>query len=65
MFDFDFIIKFLIHRLIIMLNLFDFHMKCVSSYFSEANVTSCVQAHVVQTLYALLNVSQIDFVNLS
>ncbi len=64
-FNFNFIIKFLIHRLIIMLNLFDFHMKCVNSYFSEMNVTSWVRAYVIQTSCALLNVLQIDSVNLS
>ncbi len=64
-FDFNFIIKFSIHRLIIMLNLFDFHMKCVNSYFFEMNVTSWIQAYVVQMLCALLNVSQINSMNLS
>ena len=42
MFDFDFIIKFSMHRLTVMSNLFDLQVKCVSSYFSEANVTSWV-----------------------
>jgi len=65
MFNFNFIIKFLIHKLIIMLNLFDFHVKCVNLYFFEANVTSCVQAHIIQTTCALLNISQIDSMNLS
>jgi len=63
-FNFNFIIKFLIHRLIIMLNLFDFRVKCVSLYFSEMNVTSWVWAHIIQMLCALLNVLQIDSVNL-
>ncbi len=64
-FNFDFIIKFSIHRLIIMLNLFDFRVKCVNSYFSEINVMSWIRAYVVQTSCALLNISQIDSVNLS
>ncbi len=51
-------------RLTVMLNLFDFRVKCVSSYFSEANVTPCVLAHVVQASCALLNISQIDSMNL-
>ena len=45
MFDFDLIIEFFIYMLVIMLNLFDFLVKCVSSYFSDANVASWVQAH--------------------
>ncbi len=39
-FDFDLITEFFIYMLIIMLNLFDFLVKCVSSYFSDANVAS-------------------------
>ena len=38
--DFDLITEFSICMLVIMLNLFDFLVKCVSSYFSDANVTS-------------------------
>ncbi len=41
-FDFNFIIEFSMHRLTVMLNLFDLWMKWVSSYFSEANVASWV-----------------------
>ena len=38
--DFNLITEFFIYMLIIMLNLFDFLVKCVSSYFSDANITS-------------------------
>ncbi len=63
--DFDLITELSICMLIIMLNLFDFLVKCVSLYFSDANVASWVQTHFAQTLYALLNVLQISSVNLS
>ncbi len=63
--DFNFIIEFFMHRLTVMLNLFDLWMKWVSSYFSEANVASWVQTHFAQTLYAWLSNLQIDFVILS
>ncbi len=63
-FDFNLIIEFSIYMLIIMLNLFDFLMKCVSLYFSDVNVASWVQAHFIQTLCALLNVLQISLMNL-
>ncbi len=43
--DFDLIIELSICMLVIMSNLFDFLVKCVSSYFSDANVASWVQAH--------------------
>ncbi len=62
--DFNLITEFSICMLIIMLNLFDFLVKCVSSYFSDANVVSWMQAHFAQTSYALLNVLQISSVNL-
>jgi len=62
--DFDLITELSICMLIIMLNLFDFLVKCVSSYFSDANITSWVQAHFAQTSCALLNVLQISSVNL-
>ena len=62
--DFNLIIELSIYMLVIMLNLFDFLVKCVSSYFSDANVVSWVQAHFAQMLYALLNVLQISSVNL-
>ncbi len=64
-FDFDFIIEFSMCRLTVMSNLFDLRMKCVSSYFSEANVASWVQAHFAQTSCARLSILQIDFVILS
>ena len=35
--DFDLIIKLFIYMLVIMSNLFDFLVKCVSSYFSDAS----------------------------
>ncbi len=38
--DFDLITELSICMLVIMLNLFDFLVKCVSSYFSDANVVS-------------------------
>ncbi len=62
--DFNLITESFIYMLVIMLNLFDFLMKCVSSYFSNANVVSWMQAHFMQTSYALLNVLQISSVNL-
>ncbi len=61
-FDFNFIIKFSMCKLTVMLNLFDLQVKCVSSYFSEANVVSWVWTHFAQTLCARLNDFQIDFV---
>ncbi len=63
--DFNLIIKLSIYMLIIMSNLFDFLVKCVSSYFSDANVASWMQAHFAQTSCALLNVLQISLINLS
>ncbi len=63
--DFDLITELFICMLIIMLNLFNFLVKCVSSYFSDANVASWVQAHFAQTSCTLLNVLQISSVNLS
>ncbi len=62
--DFNLITEFFICMLIIMLNLFDFLVKCMSLYFSDANVVSWMQAHFAQTLYALLSVVQISSVNL-
>ncbi len=47
--DFSFIIEFSMCKLTVMLIFFDLWMKCVSSYFSEANVTSWVHAHFTQT----------------
>ena len=64
MFDFDLITELFICMLVVMLNFLDFLVKCVSSYFSDANVASWVQAHFMQTLYALLNVLQISLMNL-
>ncbi len=63
--DFDLITELSIYMLVVMLNLFDFLVKCVSSYFSDANVASWVRAHFAQTLCALLSVLQISSVNLS
>jgi len=62
MFDFNFIIEFSMRRLIVMSNLFDLQVKCVNSYFSEANIASWVQAHFAQTSCARLSNLQIDFV---
>ncbi len=63
--DFDLITELFICMLVVMSNLFDFLVKCVSLYFSDANVASWVQAHFVQTSCALLSVLQISSVNLS
>ena len=63
--DFNLITEFSIYMLVIMLNLFDFLMKCVSLYFSDSNVVSWMQAHFAQMLYALLSVLQISSMNLS
>ncbi len=63
-FDFDLITEFSICMLIIMLNLFNFLVKCVSLYFSDANVASWMWTHFTQMLCALLNVLQISSVNL-
>ncbi len=62
--DFNLITELSIYMLVIMLNLFDFLVKCVSSYFSDANVASWVQVYFAQTSCALLNVLQISSVNL-
>ncbi len=62
--DFDLITELSICMLVVMLNLFDFLVKCISSYFSDANVVSWVRAHFAQTSCALLNVLQISSVNL-
>ncbi len=63
--DFNLITELSIYMLIIMSNLFDFLVKCISSYFSDANVASWMRAHFAQTLCALLNVLQISSINLS
>jgi len=63
--DFDLITEFSICMLVVMSNLFDFLVKCVSSYFSDANVASWMRAHFAQTSCALLSVLQISSVNLS
>ncbi len=62
--DFNLITELSIYMLVIMSNLFDFLMKCVSSYFSDANVASWVQTHFMQTSCTLLNVLQISSMNL-
>jgi hypothetical protein len=63
--DFNLIIEFFICILVIMLNFLDFLVKCVNSYFSDANVASWIQAYFMQTSCALLNVLQISSMNLS
>ncbi len=63
--DFDLITELSIYMLVIMLNLFDFLVKCVSSYFSNANVASWVRVHFAQMSCALLSVLQISLMNLS
>ncbi len=63
--DFDLITELSICMLVIMSNLFDFLMKCINSYFSDANVMSWVQTHFAQMLCILLNVLQISSMNLS
>ncbi len=63
--DFNMMTELSIYMLVIMSNLFDFLMKYVSSYFSDANVASWVQAHFMQTLCILLSVLQISSMNLS
>ncbi len=45
MFDFNLITELSIYMLIIMSNFFDFLMKCVYLYFSDANVVSWVQVY--------------------
>ncbi len=62
--DFNLITELSICMLIIMSNLFDFLMKCINSYFSDANVASWVWVHFMQTSCALLNVLQISSMNL-
>jgi len=62
--DFNLITEFSICMLVIMSNLFDFLMKCVSSYFSDANVASWVQAHFTQMSCTLLSILQISSMNL-
>ncbi len=65
MFDFNLITELFICMLVIMSNLFDFLMKCVNSYFSDANVASWVQTHFAQTSCILFSVLQISLMNLS
>ncbi len=62
--DFNLITELSIYMLAVMSNLFDFLMKCVNSYFFDANVASWVQAYFAQMLYTLLNVLQISLMNL-
>ncbi len=62
--DFNLITELFICILIIMSNLFDFLMKCINSYFSDANVASWVQAHFAQMSCTLLSVLQISSMNL-
>ncbi len=63
--DFNLITELFICILVVILNFLDFLVKCVSLYFSDANVASWVQAHFMQTLYILLSVLQISLMNLS
>ncbi len=63
-FDFNLITELSIYMLIIMLNLFDFLMKYINSYFSDVNVVSWVQVHFMQTLCILLSILQISSMNL-
>ena len=63
--DFNLITELFICMLVIMSNFFDFLMKCVNLYFSDANVASWVQAYFAQTSCALLSVLQISSMNLS
>ncbi len=63
--DFNLITELFICMLVIMLNLFDFLVKCMSSYFSDANVASWLRAHFAQTLCVLLSILQISSMNLS
>ncbi len=62
--DFNLITELSIYMLVIMSNLFNFLMKCVNLYFSDANVVSWMQAHFAQTSCALLSVLQISLMNL-
>ncbi len=63
--DFNLITKLFIYMLVIMSNLFDFLMKCVNSYFSDANIASWVQTYFAQMSCTLLNALQISSMNLS
>ncbi len=63
--DFNLIIELSICMLVIMLNFLDFLVKCVNSYFSDANVASWVWIHFAQISCVLLNVLQISSMNLS
>ena len=62
--DFNLITELFIYMLVIMLNLFNFLVKCISLYFSDANVASWMWVHFAQTSCALLSVLQISSVNL-
>ncbi len=63
--DFNLITELSICMLVIMLNFLDFLVKCVNSYFSDANVVSWVQAYFAQMSCILLSVLQISSMNLS
>ncbi len=62
--DFNLITELSICMLVIMSNLFDFLMKCINLYFSDANVVSWMQVYFMQTLCALLSVLKISSMNL-
>ncbi len=64
-FNFNLITELFIYILVIMLNLFNFLMKYVNSYFSDVNVASWVQTHFAQMSCILLSVLQISLMNLS
>jgi len=61
--DFNLIIELSICMLVIMSNFLDFLVKCVNSYFSDANIASWVQAHFAQMSCVLLNILQISLMN--
>ncbi len=62
--DFDLMIDSSMCMLIIMSNFFYFLIKWVNSYFFDANVTSWVQAHLLQTSCILFSIMQISSMNL-
>ena len=62
--DFNLMIELFICMLVIMLNLFNFLVKCVSSYFSDVNITSWMQTHFAYALCTLLRILQIFLMNL-
>ncbi len=63
--DFNLITELFIYMLIIMSNFLNFLIKCVNSYFSDANVASWIWTHFTQMSYVLLSILQISSMNLS